>query len=107
MAAQELRSAQERIGYHPERPLPGSIVFDPPWEPTSRDYKHFALKCSRSMLSQHIAKQPLIIASFTKLLTCSTFCMASQSSGITWLELFFLSVAAAESPWGVGRGRFK
>ena len=101
VAAQEFRSAQERIGHHPERPLPGSIVFNPPWEPATRDYKHFAFKCSQSMLSQHIAKQPFIIASFTKLLTCSTFCMASQSSGITWLEPFFLSVAAAENPWAL------
>ena len=101
VAAQELRSAQERVGHHPERPLPGSIGFDPPWEPASRDYKHLTLKCSQSMLSQHIAKQPLIITAFAKLLTCSTFCIASHCSGITWLELFFLTIAAADNPWAL------
>ena len=53
------------------------------------------------MLSQHLSTQPLIISAFAKLLTSSGFCMATQSSGITWLELFFLSVAASSNPWAL------
>ena len=32
IVAQELRTAHAQVGNHPERPLPGSIVFSPPWE---------------------------------------------------------------------------
>ena len=101
IVAQELRTAQSRIEQHPDRPLPGSVGFVPPWEDDTFTYTPLSLKCSQSMLSHHVTLQPMIIASFVNFLTCSRFAMTTHVSGITWLELFFLSVAMSSNPWAL------
>ena len=50
------------------------------------------------MLSHHITTQPKIVASFVRLLTYGLFARTTQTSGLTWLELMFISIAMTEHP---------
>ena len=98
VVAQDLRASQEQTGHHPDRPLPRSIVFTPRWEDEYMEFFPLKLKCSSSMLSHHITTQPRIIASFVQLLTHGLFARTTHTSGMTWLEIMFVTIAMGRKP---------
>ena len=62
------------------------------------EFAPLSLKCTGSMFSHHITSQPRIIASFAHLLTHGLFARTTHTSGMTWLELMFLSIAMTDNP---------
>ena len=53
------------------------------------------------MLSFHLSKQPAIVSYFARLLMCGTFASTMATSGLTWLELMFFSIAMADNTWAL------
>ena len=96
--AQELRSAHTIVGVNPERPLGDYITFVPPWEDEFIAFNPLQLKCTTSMLSHHLGTQPKIITGFAHLLTHGLFARTTNTSGMTWLELMFISIAMTDHP---------
>ena len=96
--AQELRSAHAAVGVNPERPLGDFITFVPPWEDEFMEFHPLKLKCTSCMLSHHLTLQPQIIMGFAKLLTHGLFALTTHTSGMTWLELMFISIAMTDHP---------
>ena len=62
------------------------------------EFHPLKLKCTSCMLSHHLTLQPQIIMGFATLLTHGLFALTTHTSGMTWLELMFISIALTDHP---------
>ena len=69
----------------------GRIFYSHPWHTNALE----------ACLSHHVSSQHVVVASFTRLLTCGLCASTNDSSGLTWLELMCLSIAMADNPWAL------
>ena len=105
IVSQELRRAQTAIGQHLDRSLPNTLTFKPLWYDHSLHYHGLQFTCSQSMLSIFLSRHAsaAIVSPFAKLLMFGRFAHTQNSSGLTWLELFILSISFADNPMSLLR----
>ena len=58
-------------------------------------------KVTHAMHQHYLHSSSSVVHGFAQLLTHCTFACASHTSGLTWLELFLLSVAFSTNPLSV------
>ena len=70
-----------------------------PMDWTLRLFLH--AKASRRLVMDHLRTSAPAVSGFAQLLSNHYFAASTASAGLTWLELFILSVAASHNPAGI------
>eukprot|EP00973_Karenia_brevis_P094568 12423157-Karenia_brevis.AAC.1 len=97
-AAQRLRKSPAFQLQHPELSVPTYITFSAPLYIDDLSFRPLGFKCTGHMVNRYLGDAPPSITGLKRLLTCCLFAADDSRSGLTWLELFLLSIAFCDAP---------
>eukprot|EP00973_Karenia_brevis_P081157 11253556-Karenia_brevis.AAC.1 len=93
-----LKGTLEITRAHPENLVHAHIHHTCPPHSGNRQFIRMRFKATARMCTYYLTNASLVLQGFFQLLSCFRISSSGDTSGITWIEIFCLSIACSPNP---------